>query len=72
MAVKTNEKGFVRCVECKHATYMQWFENPIIANCNFYHERLVGEARRICKFYEPSGKVDVGQLEIQHFDHYDS
>ncbi|MBQ7495484.1 MAG: hypothetical protein IJT75_07040 [Bacteroidaceae bacterium] len=71
MAQKNNERGFVRCVECKHATYMQWFENPIIAECQVHHERMVGEARRICKSFEPSGVVDVSQISIQHFDHYD-
>lgn len=61
----------IRCVECKHATYMQWFENPIIAECALLNERMVGEARRNCKLFEPSGISDISQLNIQHFDHYD-
>lgn len=69
---RTKSGDGAHCVECRHATFMQWFENPIIAVCEILHERMVGEARRSCKFFEPSGITDIGQLNIQHFDHYDS
>lgn len=54
---------------CKHAKFMQWFENPIVAECNYNNERYVAEARRICKIYE---YVNNPNPTIQHFDSYAS
>ena len=48
---------------------MQWFENPIVAECNYNNERYVAEARRICKIYE---YVNNPNPTIQHFDSYAS
>ncbi len=72
MSQKINDKGFVHCVNCTHAKFMQWYENPIIAECDIYHERMVGEAHRICRHFQSSGITDVNQLVIQHFDSYDT
>ena len=67
-AKKSSEKGFVFCMECRHATFMQWFENPVITQCHVHNERFVAQSNRNCKDFEPS---NVAEPEIQHFDSYD-
>lgn len=71
MAAKGEEREFVRCAMCRHATFMQWFQNPIVADCHHLNERMVAESRRVCKFFEPSGAKELSDITIQHFDHYD-
>ena len=59
-------KGMVKCIDCRRGTYMQWFRNPIICECNLLHERFVAESQRFCEdFEERSDKV-----EVTHYDHY--
>lgn len=72
MPQKNVDREFVHCVNCSHATFMQWFDNPIIAVCDIFHERMVGEANRICRHFNSSGITDVNQIVIQHFDSYDT
>ena len=70
MPSKNNsERDFVRCIDCRKATFMQWFENPVIALCKDQNERLVAASRRLCRGFVPSGNANP---EIQHFDHYDT
>ena len=64
----TSEREFVRCLECRYATFMQWFENPIVAQCSQLEERMVAQSNRICKLYSPSGNQHP---EVKHFDSYD-
>ncbi len=66
MASKTPSNKFVQCISCKHAEYMQWYENPIIANCGLLRERQVAEANRICRLYAKR----TTDIKISHFDHY--
>lgn len=68
MAVKNKDDRFVKCIGCTHGTYMQWFKNPIIAECNALGERMVAESRRICKLFKPSG---IANPEVKHYDSYD-
>lgn len=56
-----------QCKNCKHAKLMQWFKNPIIAECTLFNERQVAEANRICKDF--SQRHDTP--EIKHFDSYE-
>lgn len=63
------EREFVRCIDCKKATFMQWFENPVIALCSDQNERLVAASRRLCRGYVPSENPNP---DVQHFDHYDT
>ena len=57
----------IRCIDCKNADFMQWFDNPIIAHCHEYEERMVAESKHLCADFIPSG---VKSPVIQHFDHY--
>ena len=72
MPVKNTSREFVNCLGCKHAHLMQWFDNPIVAECEVRHERMVAEAKMYCSSFAPSGVRDRRLLEIEHFDHYDS
>ncbi len=63
-----DSKTLARCIRCKHSTLMQWFENPVVAECKTLHERFVAECDRQCKFFEPSGN---DQPDITHYDHYE-
>ena len=56
----------VRCLDCKHGTYMQWYKNPIICRCEVLEEKTVAESKRVCKDYERRNS----EPEIEHFDHY--
>lgn len=67
MASKNLESQFVKCIDCKHARFMQWFQNPVIAVCLTHNERQVAEAKRLCHTFAPSNK----EPDIQHFDSYD-
>ena len=61
------EIKMVKCLNCKHATYKQWFQNPIIALCELKRSREVAEANRICKeFVERYNKPT-----IEHYDEYE-
>ena len=66
MAIKNSDNAFVKCIDCKHATFMQWYENPVIANCQVHKERQVAQAKRLCQAFAPSNC----EPEIQHFDSY--
>lgn len=58
----------VSCRNCAYATFMQWFKNPVIANCAALGERQVADSQRRCKLFVYRDNSD---REIQHFDHYD-
>lgn len=58
----------VQCTKCKHATLMQWFNNPIIAQCSVFNDRQVAESRRVCKEFS----LDYNQKDIKHFDCYEN
>lgn len=65
---KTSKPTTFSCITCKHATFKQWFNNPIIAICNVaYGERFVAEIQRVCPNYEETEDAPV----IEHLDHYD-
>ena len=64
MATKTT---MVRCIDCKNGEFMQWFQNPIICQCNILDERMVAEAQRLCGFFTQSNKAP----EVKHYDKYD-
>ncbi len=57
----------VTCISCKHATYKQWFRNPVIAFCKLRDSREVAMAKRICKEYVERHDEPV----IEHFDKYE-
>lgn len=67
MASKSKDDIFVKCISCTHASYMQWFENPIIADCHILHERMVAESKRVCKLYN---KSSITNPEVTHYDSY--
>jgi len=69
MAIKSKDSNFVKCINCRHAKFMQWFENPIIAYCKLFHQRQVAEAKRNCRDFVPSNIKDP---EITHYDSYDT
>ncbi|MGM9674690.1 MAG: hypothetical protein ACI3X9_04390 [Bacteroidaceae bacterium] len=66
MSTKTNQDPFVSCMECRWATLMQWYENPVVAQCAVKGDRQVAASRRICKEY----KKRADKPQIQHFDSY--
>ena len=60
-------REMVRCIDCKHGTYKQWFCNPVICICRVKDdEKFVAASKRICPSYEER----AGEPEITHFDHY--
>ena len=54
-------------MNCKNATFMQWYENPVVAYCSVLKERLVANSKRVCKMYAASG---VANPQIEHHDDY--
>lgn len=60
-------KGMVRCIQCRHGKYMQWFHNPVICQCSIYNEKFVAEAKRICEEYAERTNTNI---EVIHYDHY--
>lgn len=64
---KNQDHNFVRCLNCKHATFMQWYENPVVAYCSVAKERLVANSKRVCKMFVESG---VTHPQIEHHDDY--
>lgn len=54
-------------MDCQWATLMQWFENPVVAQCEKKGDRQVAATRRFCKEFKRRGD----KPEIQHFDSYD-
>ena len=67
MAIKNNENVFVTCMECKWSELMQWFENPIVAQCNAKGERQVAATKRLCKEYA----VSTEEKTVTHYDKYE-
>lgn len=59
-------KGMIRCIRCKHGTYMQWFKNPIICRCAIYNEKFVAESKHLCEDFIERQE----EAEITHYDHY--
>ena len=70
MAISKNkeDKNAKRCFLCKHAILMQWFENPIVAECKIRNERYVAMSDRQCSLFEASNEATP---KITHFDHYE-
>lgn len=62
-----SNKEMVRCMDCKHGTYMQWFRNPVICVCAVHEEKFVAESRRICGDFVRR----EGEAEITHYDSYE-
>lgn len=60
------QRELIRCVDCKYAQLMQWWDNPVIAQCTLRDEREVAMSRRLCASYEPSNKPK----NIQHLTSY--
>lgn len=67
MAAQKDYK-MVRCIDCKHGSYMQWMQNPIICECECLNERFVAESRKVCQLYEARSKQ--GAPQIAHYEHY--
>lgn len=54
---KKAEAQLVRCMECEHSTLMQWFTNPVIAECAVRKsfgrpERQVARMTHVCEQYK--------------------
>ena len=62
------EQAPITCLACKNGVFMQWFKNPVVAYCRDREERVVAEAPRYCRAFEPSGNPNP---EIHHFDRYE-
>lgn len=63
-----DSKAPIRCFLCKHATLMQWMENPIIADCDCRHERFVAMSDQMCPLFIASSNPDP---KIMHYDQYE-
>lgn len=61
--------SLIRCHDCKYASLMQWFENPIVADCTLFQKRMVADSRHKCKDFVQS---TVESPEIKHFDKYEA
>lgn len=64
----TNYTGLISCRNCAHASFMQWFNNPVIAYCDAREERMVADSVHLCNMYVYRNNAD---REITHYDHYD-
>lgn len=54
---RAREAQLVRCMECEHSTLMQWFTNPVIAECAVRKsfgrpERQVARMTHVCEQYK--------------------
>ncbi len=58
---------FVQCIQCKWATYKQWFNNPVVATCGIRGDKQVAATKRICREY----RERLGAPQIEHLDSYD-
>lgn len=67
MALKQNDNTFVHCMDCKWAELMQWYDNPIIAECHRRNDRQVAATKRICKEFAER----TTEAKITHYDSYD-
>ena len=56
-----------KCYDCKYAELMQWFNNPVIAQCMVLGRREVAQAKRRCEKFEQNN----GTREIAHFSRYE-
>lgn len=64
---KEKNKGLVCCINCKHGSYRQWYQNPIICLCALKDdEKFVAATKRLCPLYEERPSEPV----VTHFDHY--
>ena len=61
------EQIMVCCISCKHATYKQWFNNPVIAFCGLHNSREVAMSKRVCKDFTER----PGEPVIEHLDKYE-
>ncbi|MBP5769808.1 MAG: hypothetical protein J6W75_00395 [Bacteroidaceae bacterium] len=69
MAKNNNtERKFVRCLDCRHGVFYQYFRNPIVNDCLISGERNVAESRRICSDFSP--RTDGQPPQITHYDSY--
>lgn len=68
MAKKANNarKDTVCCMDCLNAELMQWFSNPIIAQCRALKERQVARTRRVCEHH----RKDENPKNITHYEKY--
>lgn len=60
----------VRCMDCAKGTFMQWFNNPIICECNIGEsnkERYVAMVKKECELFKQREEEPI----IKHFDHYE-
>lgn len=64
--MKKSANRIVTCYECKFADLMQWWDNPIIANCAKKEEREVAMSKRKCDMWEKDDKPKA----ISHYDKY--
>ena len=64
----TNYPGLIRCRNCSHATFMQWFKNPVIAYCDIREERMVADSPHLCNLFVYRDNSD---RKITHYDHYE-
>ncbi len=68
MANDKNE--MVRCIDCRHGSYMQWFQNPVICYCKLFEEKTVAESKRICDNFQRRPKPIDREKDVEHHDHY--
>lgn len=62
--------SMIRCIDCTHGSYMQWFHNPIICYCDAFEEKFVAEARRVCENYDERPTPVDRETGVVHHDHY--
>lgn len=62
-APKKVEETLVSCMDCIHATLMQWGNDPIIAECKAHRCREVARFKRFCQQHELTKRLPKS---IQH------
>lgn len=64
---RKSEKTLGTCMDCVHATLMQWGNDPIIADCKAFECREVARPQRYCDRFEKEAELPK---PIQHFPKY--
>lgn len=64
---RKSEKTLESCMECVHATLMQWGDDPLIAECSAHKCREVASHKRTCKEFRIESNLPK---PIQHFKKY--
>jgi len=68
--MKSKEKIFVTCKDCRNSYICQWFDNPMVCFCDKRMDWQVADTVRLCSQYRKSEK-DISQRPIARLSSYE-